>query len=77
MHSCLYLQVSMYRDGPKTDCSTVLGLFTSRSEGEVNVITTDVGVKGHMHKGSEKAHTAEYNLDDEDTEQNTAKEHYC
>lgn len=42
MHSCLYLQVRMYSGGPKTDCSTVLGLFTSRSEGEVNVITTDV-----------------------------------
>lgn len=50
MHSCLYLHVRMYRDGPKTDCSTVLGLFTSRSEGKVNVITTDVRVKGHMHR---------------------------
>lgn len=46
MHSCLYLQGRMYRDGPKTDCSTVLGLFTSRSEGEVSVITTDVGGEG-------------------------------
>lgn len=42
---CIYTVV-MYRDGPKTDCSTVLGLFTSRSEGEVNVITTDGGVGG-------------------------------
>lgn len=50
MHSCLYLQVYMYRDGPKTDWSTVLGLFTSKSEGGVNVITTDVGLKGHMHR---------------------------
>ena len=43
---CIY-RVCMYSTGmgPKTDCSTVLGLFTSRSEGEVNVITTDVGVK--------------------------------
>lgn len=56
MHSCLYLQVCMYRDGPKTDCSTVLGLFTSRSEGEVNVITTDVGVKGHMHRVRESSY---------------------
>ena len=44
MHSCLYLHVCMYSGGPKTDCSTVLGLFTSRSEGEVSVITTDVEV---------------------------------
>lgn len=54
MHSCLYLQVYMYRNGPKTDCSTVLGLFTSRSKEEVHVITTDVWVKGHMHRGQRK-----------------------
>lgn len=47
----------MYRDGPKTDCSTVLGLFTSRSEGEVNVITTDVGVEGHMHRVRESSYS--------------------
>lgn len=44
----------MYKVGPKTDCSTVLGLFTSRSEGEVNVITTDV--EGHMHKVRESSY---------------------
>lgn len=60
MHSCLYLQV-LYRGGPKTDCSTVLGLFTSRSEEGVNVITTDVclwggGVKDHMHRVRESSY---------------------
>lgn len=55
MHSCLYLHIFMYKDGQKTDCSTVLGLFTSRSEEEVNVITTDVKVKGHMHRVRESS----------------------
>lgn len=32
------------------------GLFTSRSEGEVDVITTDVGVKGHMHRVRESSY---------------------
>lgn len=51
---CIYRFV-MYRDGPKTDCSTVLGLFTSRSEGEVNAITTDGGGI-HMHRVIESSY---------------------
>lgn len=39
MHSCWYLQVCTEGGGAKTDCSTVLGLFTSRSEGGIHVLT--------------------------------------
>lgn len=47
MHSCLYLQVCTERGGRDggvrgADCSTVLGLFTSRSEGGSLPELTDV-----------------------------------
>lgn len=47
----------MYRDGPKTDCSTVLGYLHPGQRGEVNDITTDVGGGGERShaQGSEKA----------------------
>lgn len=77
MHSCLYLQV-LYRGGPKTDCSTVLGLFTSRSEGGGqchNYRRVFVGWVGWRITciGSERARTAEYILGDEDTKQKHGK----
>lgn len=77
MHSCLYLQCFCTGTGQKTDCSTVLALFTSRSGGGVNVITTDVGggrrVEGSHAQGQRTLVRPSTTSMDEDTEQNTAK----
>lgn len=75
----LYLQVCT-EVGHKTYCSTVRGLIYTRVTGKAQCHNYRCGRGGgegsHApggEEGSSKASTVEYNKDEEDTKQNTAK----